>query len=53
LKGSSLKSCGLYGAVSYVVGELLAQAFGWRLAFASAGLTAAIAWLTVVLMVPA
>jgi len=46
-------SIGISGAVSYVVGELLAQAFGWRLAFASAGLTAAIAWLTVVLMVPA
>src|SRR6185369_9554326 len=29
------------------------QAFGWRLAFASAGLTAAIAWLTVAFAVPA
>ena len=46
-------SIGISGAASYVLGELLAHAFGWRLAFASAGLTAAIAWLTVVLAVPA
>jgi MFS family permease len=45
-------SIGISGAASYVLGELLAQAFGWRLAFASAGLTAAIAWLTVALAVP-
>jgi MFS family permease len=45
-------SIGISGAASYVVGELLAQTFGWRLAFASAGLTAALAWLMVVLFVP-
>ena len=45
-------SIGISGAASYVVGELLAQAFGWRMAFASAGLTAAIAWLTVAMAVP-
>ena len=45
-------SIGISGAASYVLGELLAQAFGWRMAFASAGLTAAIAWLTVALAVP-
>ena len=45
-------SIGISGAASYLVGELLAEGFGWRLAFASAGLTAAIAWLTVVLAVP-
>lgn len=45
-------SIGISGAASYVLGELLAQAFGWRLAFASAGLTAAIAWLTVAFAVP-
>jgi MFS family permease len=45
-------SIGISGAASYVLGELLAQAFGWRIAFASAGLTAAIAWLTVALAVP-
>jgi len=46
-------SIGISGAASYVLGEVLAHAFGWRLAFASAGLTAAIAWLTVALAVPA
>ncbi|UYN93611.1 MAG: MFS transporter [Enhydrobacter sp.] len=45
-------SIGISGAASYVLGELIAQHFGWRLAFASAGLTAAIAWLTVTLAVP-
>lgn len=44
-------SIGISGAASYVLGELLAEAFGWRLAFASAGLTAAIAFLTVALAV--
>jgi len=46
-------SIGISGAASYLLGEILAQHLGWRWAFASAGLTAAIAWLTVVLMVPA
>ncbi len=46
-------SIGISGAASYVLGELLAHAFGWRVAFASAGVTAAIAWLTVALAVPA
>jgi predicted MFS family arabinose efflux permease len=45
-------SIGISGAASYIVGELLAEAFGWRLAFASAGLTAAVAWLTVIVAVP-
>jgi len=45
-------SIGISGAASYVVGEWLAQAFGWRIAFSSAGLTALIAWLTVALAVP-
>jgi MFS family permease len=40
------------GALSYGLGDLLAQELGWRLAFASAGLTATIAWLTVALAVP-
>ncbi|WP_395709393.1 MFS transporter [Reyranella sp.] len=46
-------SIGISGAASYLLGDLLADAFGWRLAFASAGLTAAIAWVAVALMVPA
>ena len=45
-------SIGISGAMSYVLGDLLAEEFGWRLAFASAGVTAAIAWLTVALAVP-
>ena len=45
-------SIGISGALSYVLGDLLAQELGWRLAFASAGITAAIAWLTVALAVP-
>ncbi|MCA0301171.1 MAG: MFS transporter [Proteobacteria bacterium] len=45
-------SIGISGAVSFVLGDQLAQAFGWPLAFASAGLTAAIAWVTVALAVP-
>lgn len=45
-------SIGISGAASYLLGDLLADAFGWRLAFASAGATAAVAWITVVLMVP-
>lgn len=45
-------SIGISGAASYLLGDLLADAFGWRPAFASAGVTAAIAWITVALMVP-
>ena len=45
-------SIGISGAASYVVGELLAHSFGWRTAFASAGLTAVVAWLAVALSVP-
>ncbi len=46
-------SIGISGAASYLLGDVLAHEFGWRLAFASAGVTAAIAWLTVALFVPA
>jgi len=45
-------SIGISGSLSYVCGDLLASEFGWRVAFASAGVTAAIAWLTVALAVP-
>jgi predicted MFS family arabinose efflux permease len=45
-------SIGISGAISYVLGDLLAHEFGWRMAFGSAGLTAAIAWLTVALAIP-
>lgn len=46
-------SIGISGALSYVVGETLAHHFGWRIAFASAGATAALAWLAVALTVSA
>jgi predicted MFS family arabinose efflux permease len=45
-------SIGISGAISYVLGDLIALEFGWRMAFASAGMTAAVAWLTVALAVP-
>ena len=45
-------SIGVSGAASYLAGDLLAHEFGWRLAFASAGATAAVAWFTVALLVP-
>jgi len=45
-------SIGISGALSYVLGDLLSEEFGWRIAFASAGITAAIAWITVTLAVP-
>lgn len=45
-------SIGISGAVSYVLGDQLALLFGWPIAFASAGVTAAIAWATVALAVP-
>ena len=45
-------SIGISGALSYVLGDFLAHELGWRLAFASAGLTAATAWATVALAVP-
>lgn len=45
-------SIGISGALSYGLGELLAQELGWRLAFASAGISAAIAWAMVAVAVP-
>lgn len=45
-------SIGISGAASYVLGDFLAFEFGWRWAFVSAGLTAAIAWINVALAVP-
>lgn len=45
-------SIGISGALSYALGDLIADHFGWRAAFALAGVTAACAWLAVALMVP-
>lgn len=45
-------SIGISGALSYMVGDLIADRLGWQAAFTLAGLTAAGAWLTVALFVP-
>lgn len=45
-------SIGISGALSFVLGDILAHQFGWRSAFAISAVTAAIAWLTVALVVP-
>ncbi|NQW52322.1 MAG: MFS transporter [Rhodospirillales bacterium] len=44
-------SIGISGAVSYLLGDVLADQFGWRWTFALAALTAAIAWVMVALSV--
>lgn len=46
-------SIGISGALSYMAGDLIADRLGWQAAFAIAGGTAACAWLTVALLVPA
>jgi MFS family permease len=46
-------SIGVSGALSYMVGDLIAEQWGWQAAFAIAGLTALAAWFTVALFVPA
>jgi predicted MFS family arabinose efflux permease len=46
-------SIGISGALSFLCGDLLAEHAGWRAAFVVAGASAAIAWLTVALVVPA
>ena len=43
---------GISGALSFLVGDLIADHFGWRAAFLIAACTAAIAWLSVGLFVP-
>jgi predicted MFS family arabinose efflux permease len=45
-------SIGVSGALSFATGDLLANLGGWQLAFFSAALTAAIAWMMVALLVP-
>ena len=45
-------SIGISGALSYLCADLLAQAGGWRLAFAAASLSAAVAWFIIALAVP-
>lgn len=45
-------SIGISGAVSFLLGDVLADQFGWRTAFVISSVTAAIAWTMVVLAVP-
>ena len=46
-------SIGISGALSFACGDLIAAAGGWRSAFLFAAISAAVAWLMVVLVVPA
>ena len=45
-------SIGISGAVSFLLGDVLADQFGWRTAFVISSVTAATAWTMVVLAVP-
>lgn len=45
-------SIGISGAVSFVLGDLIASGFGWQAAFLFASVTATVAWLGVAFMVP-
>jgi predicted MFS family arabinose efflux permease len=45
-------SIGISGALSFACGDLIAAAAGWRAAFFAAALSAAVAWVLVVLIVP-
>jgi predicted MFS family arabinose efflux permease len=46
-------SIGISGALSFLVADIVASLAGWRWAFGMAAITAVIAWLMVVLFVPA
>jgi MFS family permease len=45
-------SIGISGALSFLLGDVLAEQFGWRSAFVISSVTAAIAWTMVALAVP-
>lgn len=45
-------SIGISGAVSFLLGDVLAHQFGWRSAFTISAATALVAWLSVALAVP-
>ena len=45
-------SIGISGALSFACGDLIAAAAGWSAAFFAAGISAAVAWLAVALVVP-
>jgi predicted MFS family arabinose efflux permease len=46
------RSIGISGALSFACGDLIAAAAGWSAAFFAAGISAAVAWLAVALVVP-
>ncbi len=46
-------SIGIAGALSFACGDLIANLAGWRAAFLVAAICAALAWVTVALLVPA
>jgi predicted MFS family arabinose efflux permease len=46
-------SIGISGALSYVCADLLAQAGGWRFAFAVAAMSALVAWILIAAAMPA
>jgi predicted MFS family arabinose efflux permease len=46
-------SIGISGALSFATGDLIAAAAGWRAAFLTAAVSAAVAWVLVALIVPA
>ena len=46
-------SIGISGALSFACGDLIAAAAGWPAAFLAAGISAAVAWLAVAVIVPA
>jgi predicted MFS family arabinose efflux permease len=46
-------SIGISGALSFACGDLMAAAAGWQAAFLAAAASAAIAWLSVALIIPA
>jgi predicted MFS family arabinose efflux permease len=46
-------SIGISGALSFACGDLIAAAASWNAAFFAAGISAAVAWLAVALVVPA
>jgi MFS family permease len=46
-------SIGVSGALSFACGDLIAGAAGWQTAFLAAAVSAAVAWLSVALIIPA
>jgi MFS family permease len=45
-------SIGVSGALSFVVGDLIASHFGWRMTFVFAGVSVLVAWLAVAMAIP-